>query len=98
MYSPQKTDWKTLVSGAFRNIDDLLKYCEIDPPRTETDDRPEFALRVTKYFASLIEKGNARDPLLLQVLPLALESQTVDGYHRDAVGDRLSMPVPGFNS
>lgn len=96
MYSPQKTDWKTLVSGAFRNIDDLLEFCEIDPSQPETNDRPEFAIRVTKYFASLIEKGNARDPLLLQVLPLALEKQTVDGYHKDAVGDHLSTPVPGL--
>jgi EF-P beta-lysylation protein EpmB len=94
--SPRIRDWKDLVAGSFRNLDDLLKYCEIEPLQTDFKDSPEFAFRVTRYFASLIEKGNARDPLLLQVLPDALESQIVDGYHKDAVGDRLSMPVPGL--
>jgi EF-P beta-lysylation protein EpmB len=44
----------------------------------------------------LIEKGNPLDPLLLQVLPTANELQQVDGFHKDAVGDQLAMPVPGL--
>jgi L-lysine 2,3-aminomutase len=56
----------------------------------------DFPLRVTRYFASLIEKGNALDPLLLQVLPDAQELQLSDGYSKDAVGDHLSMLVPGL--
>jgi len=94
--SPQKRDWKALVSESFRDLDELLEFCEIDPLDTGTKSSPEFALRVTGYFASLIEKGNALDPLLLQVLPDAQELQIVDGYSTDAVGDQLSMPVPGL--
>ena len=56
----------------------------------------EFPLRVTRYFASLIEKGNVLDPLLLQVLPDAREFMQVDGYNADAVGDQQAMPVPGL--
>ena len=96
MSSAQKRDWQALVSESFRNLDELLDFCELDPSRTGIKNNPEFALRVTKYFASLIEKGNAQDPLLLQVLPDAHELQIIDGYSRDAVGDRLSMPVPGL--
>lgn len=92
----QKQDWKALVSGSFRDLDDLLEYCEIDPLQTGFRARPGFAFRVTRYFASLIEKGNARDPLLLQVIPDARESQLVDGFQQDAVGDRQAMPVPGL--
>ena len=44
----------------------------------------------------MIEKGNALDPLLLQVLPDARELQVVDGYSKDAVGDHQSMAVPGL--
>jgi len=96
MVSPKTRDWKDLVSGSFRDLDDLLKYCKIDLPNSGCKSKPEFTLRVTRYFASLIEKGNPRDPLLLQVLPDALESQLVQGYHEDAVGDRLSIAVPGL--
>ena len=96
MSSQQKRDWKVLVSESFRDLDELLEFCEIDPVNTGIKSSPEFALRVTKYFASLIEKGNAQDPLLLQVLPDAQELQIVDGYSKDAVGDQLAMPVPGL--
>lgn len=92
----QKRDWQALVSGSFRDLNALLEFCEIDPPETAIKGSPEFALRVTKYFASLIEKGNALDPLLLQVLPDAQELQIIDGYSKDAVGDQLAMPVPGL--
>jgi EF-P beta-lysylation protein EpmB len=94
--SQQKRDWKVLVSESFRDLEGLLAFCDIDPASTGVKSSPEFALRVTKYFASLIEKGNALDPLLLQVLPDAQELQIVDGYSKDAVGDQLAMPVPGL--
>jgi EF-P beta-lysylation protein EpmB len=94
--SSQHRNWKVLVSESFRDLGGLLEFCEIDPANTGMRSSPEFALRVTKYFASLIEKGNALDPLLLQVLPDAQELQIVDGYSKDAVGDQLAMPVPGL--
>jgi len=94
--STQKPGWKVLVSESFRDLDKLLAYCKIDPSIYGVNSSPEFALRVTKYFASLIEKGNALDPLLLQVLPDAQEFLLVDGYSKDAVGDRRCMPVPGL--
>jgi len=93
---PKMRDWKFLVSESFRDLDDLLKFCEIDPLHPGLKGSQGFATRVTKFFASLIEKGNALDPLLLQVLPDVRELQIVDGYSRDAVGDRLAMPVPGL--
>ena len=95
-FSQQNHDWKILFSESFRNLDALLDFCEIDCLQTEFKSSQQFALRVTRYFASLIEKGNALDPLLLQVLPDAQELQLIDGYSTDAVGDHLSMPVPGL--
>ena len=88
--------WKTVVSESFRDLDELLEYCEIDAPFADIKSSRKFAFRVTRYFASLIEKGNASDPLLLQVLPDSQELQLIDGYSKDAVGDRLAMPVPGL--
>jgi EF-P beta-lysylation protein EpmB len=51
---------------------------------------------VPRYFASLIEKGNPDDPLLLQVLPDRQERSHVEGYNSDPVGDRHAMPIPGL--
>jgi len=92
----QERDWRMIASESFRDLDELLRYCQIAPSDVEPYRGEKFALRVTRYFASLIEKGNLLDPLLLQVLPTAQELQVVDGYTKDAVGDGLSMPVPGL--
>jgi EF-P beta-lysylation protein EpmB len=95
-FSGQIRDWKVIASESFRKLDDLLEYCEIDHSYAEIKSSRKFALRVTRYFASLIEKGNPQDPLLLQVLPLADELRISEGYSRDAVDDQLFMPVPGL--
>jgi EF-P beta-lysylation protein EpmB len=95
-YSQTGRDWKTLASESIRKLDDLLEFCEIDGSHAELRSCDQFAIRVTRYFASLIEKGNPRDPLFLQVLPVADELRLVDGYSRDAVDDQLYMPLPGL--
>lgn len=95
-FSQQNRDWKLIASESFRRLDDLLDYCEIDRSHAEIQSTDQFALRVTRYFASLIEKGNPLDPLLLQVLPLADELRITAGYNRDAVDDQLFMPAPGL--
>jgi EF-P beta-lysylation protein EpmB len=92
----ENRDWKVVISESFRDLKDLLEFCEIDQLETDARIHQGFELRVTRYFASLIEKGNGSDPLLLQVLPRAQEFHKVPGFHRDAVGDNLSMPVPGL--
>jgi len=89
-------DWKLVLAESFRDLGELLAFCEIDASRTGFEGKHEFPLRLTRYFASLIEKGNALDPLLLQVLPDALEFRHVDGYSEDAVGDHQAMVVPGL--
>ena len=96
MILPREREWKLELSRSFRDLGELLDYCEIDASATVFNSRHDFPLRVTRYFASLIEKGNARDPLLLQVLPDAREFRHVDGYTEDAVGDQQAMPVPGL--
>ena len=95
-FLPRDRDWKLVVSESFRDLGELLEYCEIDPSGAGFTGQHDFALRVTRHYASLIEKGNALDPLLLQVLPDAREFQLVDGYSEDAVGDQRAMPVPGL--
>lgn len=46
-----------------------------------------FALRVPRGFIARMRRGDAADPLLLQVLPQAAELGEVPGFTRDAVGD-----------
>lgn len=55
-----------------------------------------FKLRVPRGFAARMKKGDANDPLLKQVIPLAQENLHPPGYLSDPVGDLQAMPVPGL--
>ncbi|PZQ11658.1 MAG: EF-P beta-lysylation protein EpmB [Rhodanobacter denitrificans] len=54
-----------------------------------------FPLRVPRGFVARMRRGDARDPLLLQVLPLAAELGEVPGFTRDAVGDLAARAAHG---
>ncbi|MBU6200097.1 MAG: EF-P beta-lysylation protein EpmB [Xanthomonadaceae bacterium] len=54
-----------------------------------------FSLRVPRGFAARMRRGDAHDPLLLQVLPQAAESLEVAGFARDAVGDMAARVADG---
>lgn len=55
-----------------------------------------FALRVPRAFVARMRRGDAADPLLLQVLPRAAELGAAPGYSLDAVGDLSARVGPGI--
>lgn len=54
-----------------------------------------FPLRVTRSFVARMQPGNIHDPLLLQVLPLHMETTLTPGYSTDPVGDLEASKYPG---
>ena len=96
VFYPQSQHWKLALSASFRRVTDLLQYCELEHAYPEISHDANFPFKVTRYYASLIEKGNDLDPLLLQVLPQAKELYAQPGYSLDAVGDLQAMPIPGL--
>jgi EF-P beta-lysylation protein EpmB len=54
-----------------------------------------FPLRVPREFIARMRQGDPHDPLLRQVLPLAEECLTADGFSVDPVGDIAAMALPG---
>ncbi len=86
------------MRNAFRSVPSLLLHLELDPAlapaRLLTD--PVFPILVPGSFAARMAKGDWKDPLLLQVLPLARENEAAPGFQADAVGDLASQIVPGL--
>lgn len=54
-----------------------------------------FPLRVPRGFVARMGQGDPYDPLLRQVLPLAEECLTAEGFRTDPVGDLAAMVAPG---
>lgn len=67
---PTTSGWQSDLKNAFRDLDSLLDYLELKS--SEFSDAPpiksHFPILVPRSFANRMEKGNPRDPLLLQVV------------------------------
>lgn len=93
----QRPPWQRALSEAVRTPSELLDLLEL--PRDLLADYPDaarrFPLRVPRSYVARMRKGDPRDPLLRQVLPLAAEDIVTPDYGDDPVGDLAAMTVPG---
>jgi len=55
-----------------------------------------FPLKVPRGFVARMRKGDPRDPLLLQVLPRAVEAQPAAGFSSDPLGECGASPRAGL--
>jgi len=98
--SPQQdtANWHRALATAVRDPDELIDLLGLGDDYREPARRAArlFPLLVPRNYLARIEPGNPRDPLLLQVLPLAAEEAVVDGFSADAVGDAQAHRSPGL--
>ncbi|MBS0567672.1 MAG: EF-P beta-lysylation protein EpmB [Proteobacteria bacterium] len=94
---PATADWRRLWREAVTDPGELLALLDLDHlaatvlPRLDTG----FALRVPRGFVARMRRGDATDPLLLQVLPQAAELEDAPGFGLDAVGDLAARAARG---
>ena len=94
---PATQDWRRPWRDAVTDPRELLALLGLENlaesilPRLDTG----FALRVPRGFVARMHRGDARDPLLLQVLPQAAELAPAAGFGPDAVGDLDSRAAKG---
>lgn len=95
----QMPAWRRDLAGAVRDLGELLRVLDLEPgqlpplPRSPPSDFPLLAPRA---YVDLMQRGDPNDPLLRQVLPLAIEGQARPGFAVDAVGDGLACRAPGL--
>lgn len=89
--------WQQQLQQAFNNINDLCHYLNLNLTELNLSEiaAQQFALRVPLSFAACMEKGNAQDPLLKQVLPISDELQHHAGFTLDPVGDLAAAVQTG---
>ena len=92
------SDWHRSLAAAIRDPDVLIDRLELPealrvPARRSAE---RFPLLVPESYLRRMEHGNARDPLLRQVLPLEAETQETPGFVSDPVGDSAAHTAPGL--
>ncbi len=90
------TDWRSLWREAVTDASELLALLGLSALATRLPPSDAgFALRVPRGFVARMRHGDARDPLLLQVLPQLAELDVVPGFVADAVGDLAAREARG---
>ena len=93
-----KVDWRTSLGRAIRDPDELISRLELPESLREGARRSAelFPLLVPESYLRRMHKGDATDPLLRQVLPLAAESLETAGFSPDPVHDLKARKAPGL--
>jgi len=89
--------WRRELAEAVTDPAELLRILALDPALLPAARRAaaRFGLRVPRAYVARMRPGDARDPLLLQVLPLAAELEPHRGFGPDPVGDLAALQAPG---
>ncbi|ELB2780289.1 EF-P beta-lysylation protein EpmB [Vibrio alginolyticus] len=90
-------NWLKQLANGISDPARLLEILEIDPSPWQDGfaARKLFAQRVPQSFVDRMEKGNPKDPLLRQVLPLSDEFEVHPGYSNDPLEEQ-DNEVPGL--
>ena len=90
-------NWQKELASGFTDPFSLLRYLDLDTADFDSDAeaRRLFPMRVPRFFASLMEKGNWQDPLLQQVLPVKQEFLAAPGFTADPLEEHETA-TPGL--
>ncbi|MGA8708906.1 MAG: EF-P beta-lysylation protein EpmB [Steroidobacteraceae bacterium] len=91
-------NWQRLLAQAVTDPHELLRLLELDPEPilAVLPAAAAFPLRVPRGFVRRMRRGDSNDPLLLQVLPRALELAERPGFSPDPLAEGAAVRAPGL--
>ena len=103
-HTAEPSRWQRELAEAISDPLELLGLLRLspeqfDPPQTADSLRAAaglFRLRVPRAYVARMSRGDPRDPLLRQVLPLGTELQAVPGYSADPLEEASARRAPGL--
>lgn len=89
--------WQQSLANTVTDFQQLCALLALNPVELfPADQAIDFPLRVPRELIARMKKGDASDPLLLQVLPQAQELNVVPGYSTNPLNEKVFNPVPGL--
>jgi EF-P beta-lysylation protein EpmB len=95
---PAQSGWQRELADAIRDPAELCRVLGLDAAVAEKGlpATGSFPLLVPRVFAARMRPGDPRDPLLLQVLPQAAETEDVAGWSADPLREGDALAAPGL--
>jgi len=88
--------WQKILAQGFTASSELLAFLNLPPSLSNPSAEKKFRTRVPRGFAARMQPGNRFDPLLLQVLAVDDELQTMDGFVMDPLAEATANPMNGL--
>jgi EF-P beta-lysylation protein EpmB len=100
-HSHAPATWQQDLAAAITDPAELLAELGLDPASLGDGGAlpaglEHFPLRVPRSFVRRMRRGDPRDPLLRQVLPLNAEGARVAGFGGDPLGENAARRAPGL--
>ena len=94
----QTEDWQIAMKTMIRDVKSLYEAVDLQPKDLPLvmQAAQDFPIRVPQSFIERMIPGDSKDPLLLQVLPLAAETKIIPGFDNDPLEEKQFNPVPGL--
>jgi len=95
---PRVPDWKTVLAEAIRDPQELCRELELPISLAEHARRAGngFSLLLPRTVLPRIRKGDPRDPVLRQFLPVWEETRAVEGFTTDPLQEQAALAAPGI--
>jgi len=88
--------WQLTLANARISAEKLLTRVGLTPDDLDIDTSPSFSCIAPEPLIRRIKVGDPKDPILKQVLPLAEENRTVEGFVDDPLSEAGFNPTPGL--
>lgn len=88
--------WRRELAAAVTDPRELFALLGLPDEPGSRSGAALFGLRVPRGFIARMRPGDRQDPLLLQVLPVAQETEAVAGFSADPLGEAAAMATPGL--
>ena len=94
----QEQSWQDALKTSVTDIDELCEMLQLDPSQLalSREAADQFTLKVPRSFVERMRKGDAADPLLLQVLNRREETSSASGGLLDPLEEHRFNPLPGL--
>ncbi len=92
----QEQSWQQAMQDCITSGDELCRLLGLDPQQLATDCNPGFPLKVPRAMLGRMQRGNANDPVLLQVLARNQEHLPQPGALDDPLQEAHFSPLPGL--
>ncbi len=91
------SDWRWQIRNRIRTYAELIRHLPAVQGTPEVDQvAAKYPLAITPYYASLIRRPDAADPIYRMAVPQVQELHDPPFLHADPLEEENDMPVPGL--